>query len=129
MSPGSTSLYREKILSHYREPHNQGRVDDPDLSGRADNPNCGDELLFTAAVDDGRFAGLAFEGEGCALSVAAASLLTDALQDEPLDAADVPDDEMFGMLGLEKDEVSPLRVKCVLLARDGIVSMVTEHDA
>ncbi len=123
------SLYRGKILDHYQDPHNSGEVPDADMAGEADNPSCGDDLTFTAAVDDGTFTDLKFAGNGCALSIAAASVLTDELQEAAVDAVhDVSDDDLFGMLGLEKDDVSPMRVKCVLLARDGIISMVTDDD-
>ena len=73
-------LYRDQILEHYKRPHNFGRLDDFDLEYEDTNPFCGDEQHVTIRLDDeGRVAEVAFEGQGCAISTAATSLLTDEL--------------------------------------------------
>lgn len=124
----SDSLYRDHILQHYKDPHNEGAVDDPDSEAEVANPMCGDELAFTVAVDDGVIQDIRFEGSGCALSIAAASMLTDELQGEPVERiGDVSDDEVFDLVGLDGDDVSPLRVKCILLCRDGVRQLLDEE--
>ncbi|MDY6770047.1 MAG: iron-sulfur cluster assembly scaffold protein [Candidatus Nanohaloarchaea archaeon] len=117
-------LYEGKILEHYREPRHTGTVDDPDATVAASNPHCGDDFTFTAAVDGGRVTELRFDGAGCALSTAAASLLTDEMIGEPVDAlADIPEEDVFRLVGIEKDEIAPPRVKCVLLARRALADI------
>ncbi len=121
------SLYRDHIIQHYKNPHNEGTVDDPDRDAAVSNPNCGDDLYLTASVEDGMIQDIKFEGEGCALSIAAVSLLTDELQGEPVDRITSIDDvEVFELVGLEKDEVSPMRVKCVLLGWKGVQQLTDE---
>ena len=73
-------LYREQILEHYKRPHNFGAVENPDLEFEDTNPFCGDEQHITIRLDeDDRVAEVKFEGQGCAISTAATSLLTDEL--------------------------------------------------
>src|SRR3954452_25426550 len=70
-------LYRDQILEHYKRPHNFGRIEGADLEFEDTDPFCGDEQHVTIRLGDGdRVADLAFEGNGCAISTAAASLLT-----------------------------------------------------
>ena len=73
-------LYRELILDHARSPRHFGRLDDPTHSAAGVNPLCGDKLEVFLQIDDGgRIVDARFEGSGCAISVASASLLTEAV--------------------------------------------------
>ena len=73
-------LYRDQILEHYKRPHNFGRLESFDLDYEDTNPFCGDEQhVFIKLDDDGRVSEVSFEGQGCAISTAATSLLTDEL--------------------------------------------------
>lgn len=122
----SRQLYRGKILEHYKEPRKFGTVDDPGLDVEVANPHCGDVLRFTGRVEDGELV-LRFEGDGCALSIAAASLLADRLDGAAVDAVeDVSEEELFDMLGIQKDTIAPVRVKCVLLGKRGIEELVSD---
>ena len=90
-------LYRDQILEHYKRPHNFGRLDDFDLEFEDNNPFCGDEQhIFLKLGEDGKIAEVSFEGQGCAISTAATSLLTDDLE----------------LLGID---ISATRMKCALL--------------
>ena len=74
-------LYRDQILEHYKRPHNFGRLADYDLEFDDSNPFCGDEQhVFLKLDEDGKVTDVAFEGQGCAISTAATSLLTDELE-------------------------------------------------
>jgi nitrogen fixation NifU-like protein len=122
------SLYRDHILQHYKEPHNFGAVDDPDRESAVENPLCGDDLGFSVAVEDGEVQDIRFEGSGCALSIAAASLLTDELQGASVERLKrISEEDVFALVGLEKDAISPMRVKCVLLCRDGVQRLVDDN--
>lgn len=122
-------IYKEEILEHYQDPLNNGEVENADLESEVSNPHCGDEFRFTASVDDTKFSDIRFEGEGCALSTAAASLLTEELSGGEIDRVKkLEGDELFELLGVEKENITPIRQKCVLLAKEGLEKMVKEHD-
>ena len=72
-------LYREVILDHNRSPRNFGRLDPADLSASGHNPLCGDRLELTLRLGGDRIAQIRFEGHGCAISMASASLMTEAV--------------------------------------------------
>jgi len=107
-------LYREQILEHYKRPHNFGRIEDADLEFEDNNPLCGDEQRVTMRLDDeGRVAEIAFEGQGCAISTAATSLLTDELVGKTREELlTLPKEEVLDLLGIE---ISATRMKCAML--------------
>ncbi|HET7574886.1 MAG TPA: iron-sulfur cluster assembly scaffold protein [Solirubrobacterales bacterium] len=107
-------LYREQILDHYKRPHNFGHVEQPDLEYEDTNPFCGDEQHVTIKLDEeGRVAEVAFEGQGCAISTAATSLLTDELVGKTREELlTIPKEEVLDLLGIE---ISATRMKCAML--------------
>ncbi len=81
-------LYQEIILDHNRHPRNFGHLDPCTHHAQGFNPLCGDKILLTLNVDqDGRISDVAFEGSGCAISVASTSLMTEALRGLTTDEA------------------------------------------
>jgi nitrogen fixation protein NifU and related proteins len=78
-----TELYREVILDHNRHPRNVGRLDPHDAEASGHNPLCGDRLTITLVRDGDRLADLRFEGNGCAISMASASMMTEAVKGRP----------------------------------------------
>jgi nitrogen fixation NifU-like protein len=110
----SDDLYRDFILEHYKHPRNFGELEDPDLEAHEVNPLCGDELGVQIAVADGRIAELRFQGHGCAISQAAASIASEELVGMELDEAGaLPAGWMLDLLGIP---VSATRRKCALLS-------------
>jgi nitrogen fixation NifU-like protein len=110
------NLYRDFILEHYREPHNRGVLDPHDLAAADANPTCGDELAVTIRLDAAgeRVAEVAFDGRGCAISQASASILSDELAGMSRDElAAIDPGEVVGNLGVP---IGPARLKCALLA-------------
>ena len=74
-------LYQEVILDHGRKPRNFRRLDDADRHGRGDNPMCGDRMELWVKLDpEGKLADVAFQGRGCAISMASASLMTETVR-------------------------------------------------
>ena len=73
-------LYREVILDHYKNPRGHGLLEDPDAQAEGQNPLCGDRVTVYLAVEGDRIADVSFEGRGCAISTAAASLMTEVLK-------------------------------------------------
>ena len=81
-------LYQEIILDHYRSPKNRSaQLPDEDVHVHHSNPLCGDEMDLRVAVDDGRLSGIAFDGEGCSISQASASVMTETVKGRDLDDA------------------------------------------
>ncbi len=78
-------LYQEVILDHNRSPRNFGRLDDADLQADGHNPLCGDKLSITVKLTGDRVTDLRFEGSGCAISKASASLMTEGVKGRTLD--------------------------------------------
>jgi nitrogen fixation NifU-like protein len=109
------NLYRDFILEHYKHPHNQGILDPHDLHAADSNPTCGDELSMTLRLSDDHAAitDVAFDGRGCAISQASASILTDSLRGMTLDEVRALDPK--GVLDDLGVPIGPARLKCALL--------------
>ncbi len=119
------NLYRDFILEHYREPHNRGVLDPHDLHFADSNPTCGDELSMTLRLEPAgkRIADVAFDGRGCAISQASASIMTDELRGMSLDEVRVMDPrEVVTALGVP---IGPARLKCALLGYKVLQGAVT----
>jgi nitrogen fixation NifU-like protein len=108
-------MYRELILDHSRNPRYRGLLDPADIDFEGHNPLCGDRLHLTMRVDENnRITELAWEGEGCAISQAAASLLSEEIVGKTLDEVKTIDKQyIFDLLGIP---LSMNRVKCALLS-------------
>ena len=126
-------LYKEVILDHYKSPRNKRSLPGAEISCRKNNPLCGDEIEVHAHVDGGRIEAITFEGQGCSISQASASMMTEAVSGRSTDAArDLatefrgmmegavdPDEERIGDLVALKGVVKyPVRIKCAVLAWD-----------
>jgi nitrogen fixation NifU-like protein len=114
MGMGS-DMYRQQILDHYRNPRNYGELPDPTFSHAGENPSCGDEIRVDVTLDDDEVIRQAsFTGDGCAISQAAASMLTGELVGMTVDELEALDrDDVLELLGVD---VTPMRVKCAVLA-------------
>lgn len=109
------SVYQENILDHYRWPRNYGKLAKPSFSHRENNAVCGDYVEIQAKVSaSGTIEEIKFTGEGCAISKAAASMLTEFLKGKPLsDLEKFSSNDMVSLLGITP---GPARLKCALLA-------------
>ncbi len=123
------NLYRDFILEHYRSPHNKGVLDPHDLHFADSNPTCGDEMSMTLLLDDAkqRVIDVAFDGRGCAISQASASILTDELRDMTLDELrGIDPRQVIESLGVP---IGPARVKCALLSYKVLQGAVSGGEA
>ena len=106
-------LYAEEILDHYKHPRHFGHLDEPTLVYHDRNPLCGDEITLELKVVDGKVADMAFTGHGCAISRAAASMMSEEIIGKSLEELKGYDKEsILDLLGIE---VGPVRIKCALL--------------
>lgn len=109
----SLDMYAEEILDHYRNPKNFGRLENSDMSSKDLNPVCGDQYEFQVKVSDGKVTEIKFNGDGCAISMASASMLSDFVKGKNVLEIQKITPEM--VLGLLKVELSPSRMECALL--------------
>ncbi len=126
-------LYQEVLLDHGKNPRNHRTIDDPTSLAHGNNPLCGDVLVVFMMVDNGIITDMSFKGDGCAISVASASIMTQVLKGKTIEEAD----SLFnlfhkmctedGVVVEENDDTErlhvlagvrtfPLRVKCATLA-------------
>jgi nitrogen fixation NifU-like protein len=78
-------LYREILLDHYRHPRHRGRLEAPTATAHGHNPLCGDEVDLSLRVDAGELQQVAFDGQGCSISMASASMMAEEVAGRPLD--------------------------------------------
>ena len=107
-------MYREEILEHYRHPLNFGTLKKPTHSASVANPLCGDHLTLHLRVVKGVVKDVAFEGSGCALSIASASLFTEWMKGESVRKV-----QKVGEAQIQKlieAPIGPARLHCVLLS-------------
>ena len=130
-------LYQEIILDHAKNPRNKGRCNDFNRDAKAHNPLCGDKVhIYLNVNKDKKIVELSFEGEGCAISLASASILTDTLKGRDLQFSKKVTDDFLNMLknkskitlnSLSEDQVTtisslsgvqefPMRIKCATMA-------------
>jgi nitrogen fixation NifU-like protein len=108
------SLYRDEILDHYFSSPHRGHIESPDSYAELDNPVCGDRIRFELRLQpNGRIGQVRFDGHGCAISQAAASMLAEFLEGRSLDEArQFSAGDMIRLLGIS---LTPARLKCGLL--------------
>lgn len=128
-------LYREVILDHYRAPRNRGSLDDATVVVELNNPLCGDEITLYLRIDDERVTQVRFDGRGCSISQASASMMTEAVKGksvgEALDlirrfkgmlrselpASEADLGELEALQGVAK---FPVRIKCAVLSWEAL---------
>jgi nitrogen fixation NifU-like protein len=108
-----SDMYREHILDHYRNPRNHGMLEPHDASFEDTNPLCGDRVRIDLRFDGDIVSEIAFSGRGCAISQAAASMLTELVKGQSIaDVRALTKDDLLDELGIP---ISPARLKCALL--------------
>ncbi|KQL33414.1 Fe-S cluster assembly sulfur transfer protein SufU [Psychrobacillus sp. FJAT-21963] len=142
MSSNLDQLYRRVIMDHYKNPRNKGSIEEGALTIDMNNPTCGDRIHLTLQVEDGIIQNAKFDGEGCSISMASASMMTQAVKGKKVEEAlklSTTFSEM--MLGKEYDDsidlddiealhgVSkfPARIKCATLAWKAMEKGVSEE--
>ncbi len=131
-----TDLYREVILDHYRSPRNRGTLAAPDLHGEGTNPLCGDEIAIDMTLDDGVVSEVRVTGQGCSISQASASMMSEAITgrtvaeireiaarfnalmttDDQIVDPDRPGSVLGDLEALQGVREFPVRIKCATLS-------------
>jgi len=121
-------LYREVILDHYRHPRNKGSLEGADVTREGANPLCGDEIRVSLRLRDGVVEDVRFDGKGCSISQASASMMTERIRGARLGEArrliaefkamihgDPAPDDLGDLVALAGVRKFPVRVKCATL--------------
>ncbi len=80
MSSNLDTLYRQVIMDHYKNPRNRGEFEDEAVTVNMNNPTCGDRIQLQLKIENGKVKDAKFEGEGCSISLASASMMTQAIK-------------------------------------------------
>ena len=106
-------LFREAIIDHYKHPRHKGKLVDADVNRHETNPFCGDEVTVFLSIADDTVADASFEGRGCAISQASASMIMEEIIGMPVDELKQwGKEDVLDLLGIE---IGPVRLKCALL--------------
>lgn len=119
------ALYSEIILDHFRNPRNYGRLNSPDVTCEEVNPLCGDRIRIELEIHNGIITAAGFVGDGCAISIAAASVLTELVAGASIQSSEVVSDAK--LIESLESEIKPSRMKCALLALDALRSGVSNY--
>lgn len=136
-------LYRSVIMDHYKTPRNKGTIENDSINIEMNNPTCGDRIHLTLQVENGIVKDAKFDGEGCSISMASASMMTQAVKGKDVETA-LGLSKTFSdmMLGKEYDESEdlgdiealqgvsqfPARIKCATLAWKAMEKGVHEQE-
>ncbi|HEX3186560.1 MAG TPA: iron-sulfur cluster assembly scaffold protein [Pyrinomonadaceae bacterium] len=108
-------LYSEKLLDHFRHPRNYGALTDADISYESFNPLCGDRIRVEVKIENKSVKEVRFKGDGCAISIASASLLTEIILNT--DPNKISDDQLIAAL---ESDIKPARIQCALLPLEAL---------
>lgn len=116
-------LYHDLLMDHYHHPRHRGTIAHPTFNSGQHNPSCGDAVTLTGVLVDGTLTEVAFEGKGCVISQAAASLLCEYALGKSIDQLHALDaDAMLALVGIP---LGPTRMRCALLVLQALQSALT----
>lgn len=119
------NFYQEVLMDHYRNPRNNGIIDQCDFRAEQRNSSCGDEVLFTGVINDNVLCSVLFKGKGCVISQATASLLSEYVKNKPLSAILTLDkDDLTAMIGMQ---LGPVRLLCALLSLTALQCGINDY--
>lgn len=119
-------IYAQNIIEHYHTPHNCGRLSEPKLSSEQLNRSCGDQITVDLKLEDDKIQDLKFEANGCAISVASMSLLSDNLLNK--NTAEVLALKYQNVLDILAVPVAERRYKCVLLGLLAVQNIILKAE-
>jgi len=118
------SDYKDEIIDHYKNPRNFGEMDSPDMTLTEANASCGDMIRIYVRMKGDEIADIKWQGVGCAISTAAASILSEKAKGmKKKDLENLGEEGIVEMLG---GEINPGRMNCVTLAYRGLLKLLSE---
>ncbi|MBI2558054.1 SUF system NifU family Fe-S cluster assembly protein [Candidatus Woesearchaeota archaeon] len=119
-------MYQENILDHYKSPRNFGKIDKASVHHHEYNPLCGDEIEMFLVIEDKKIVDVKFNGHGCAISQASASMLTEQIKGKSVEELKkLTKENILEMLGIP---LSPVRLKCALLSLDTLKNSILIYE-
>src|SRR5271165_3414028 len=122
----SSDIYKEIILDYYKNPRNRGTMESPDAKSRDSNPLCGDVIEMQLKFSDGKVSDIKFNGDGCAISQASASMLTELVMGKSIEEVRKIDKAVL-LDNLGSPNLGAVRIKCALLPLKVMKSAVYEY--
>ena len=117
-------MYSEKVMDHFRNPRNQGRIEDPDGVGKVGNPVCGDMLWFYIRIRNGVIEDVKWETYGCAAAISVSSILSEMVKGKSIDEAlKIKNDDILKGLG----NLPPVKVHCSLLGVEALQESIYDY--
>lgn len=115
-------IYREEILEHWRNPRNFGRLKGANIIIDQINPLCGDQVRFYFKIVNNKIINVLFTGNGCAISIASASILSEFIKNKSISMlSKITGEDVLGLIG---GSVSPARLRCALLPLEAIKKII-----
>src|SRR5690242_9986370 len=108
------NLYQEKLMDHYKNPRNRGKIDNYCFFAEQRNSSCGDEIMCSGTIVNNKITNICFDGKGCVISQAAASLLSEKIKNSDLEEiVHINKDDIITLVGIP---LGPVRMQCALLS-------------
>jgi len=117
-------MYTEKLMDHFRNPRNMGRIEDADGVGTIGNPVCGDVMKLYIKVKDNRIIDIKFETFGCAAAIGTSSMITEMAKGKTLEEAMKIEN---GDIVEELDGLPPVKLHCSVLAADALKAAIEDY--
>ncbi|RKZ34790.1 Fe-S cluster assembly scaffold protein NifU [bacterium] len=119
-------MYSKKVMEHFMNPHNWGRMENPDGVGKVGNPICGDVMWIYIKVEDNRIVDISFETFGCVAAIATSSITTDMVKGKTVEEAlEITNKAVANAL----DGLPPNKMHCSLLAEEGLKAAIEDYIA
>lgn len=114
-----SSLYKDILLDHYKNPRNWGELKSVDKRVKVTNPFCGDEVVIELKFEKGKVKDIAFKSKGCVISTAATSILSEYIKGKSIkDLKNLNERKLLKLLGIK---IGPVRMKCAMLPLRGVI--------
>jgi len=111
-------FYQKVLMDHYKNPRNKKSIENPNFSSGQDNPSCGDKVSIHGKIEDGVIKEIGFDGSGCVISMATASMLTEKCKGKTVkEVLELTKDDILKMIGLE---LGPNRLHCALMSLEAL---------
>lgn len=119
-------IYREELIDHYQNPRNYGAIIDANVTIELENVSCGDRIQMWVKTENGIVKGVSFEGEGCAVAIASASILSEYAKGKTID--ELLSLQLEDFLKLLKVELTISRIKCASLSIETLQKALNSVD-
>jgi len=117
-------MYTEKLLDHFKNPRNMGRIENPDGIGKVGNPVCGDVMWIYIKVKDNRIEDIKFETFGCGAAIATSSVITELVKGKTIEEAEkITNKDVIDVL----EGLPPLKKHCSILAEEGLHAAIEDY--